>query len=319
MNAYDDFTGLLLLTDIDGTLLPEGGKIAEEDRAALWHFVQHGGHLGVATGRTAAGSAEYIDDLPLDTPCIFLNGAQLYDWDEQRTILSRPLTPAAGIWPKFAAFCLDMLPEACIEVYTEDGCHIISQPVHDDPRLTQENYHSVHTPLVELRDMEAAPWLKFFICDEPERLREMEDWARMFGIDRIARGFYSEAYYYEFVALDTSKGAMMSTLREMPEWSGYQVIAVGDYMNDVEMLAMADVGVAAGGGHPAAREAADVTGCRAEEHLVAWTIDQLASGAFDRLLFGQAADEALRALAALDSFDRLQYLSDTPQRTSFPA
>ncbi len=319
MNQYDDFTGLVLLTDIDGTLLPEGGSIADEDRAALWHFVEHGGHLGVATGRTAAGSAEYIANLPLNMPCIFLNGAQLYDWAEQRTILSRALAPDEGLWPKFAALCLDMMPEACIEVYTEDGCHIISQPVHDDPRLTQENYHSVHTPLAELCDMESTPWLKFFICDEPERLRDMEDWSRMFGIDRVARGFYSEAYYYEFVAQNTSKGAMLGTLRNTLGWGGYQVVAVGDYMNDIEMLALADVGVAAGGGHPMAKEAADVTGCRAEEHLLAWTIEHLATGAFDDILFDKATNEAISALAALNSFDCLQYRADESQKTSFPA
>ena len=85
--------------------------------------------------------------------------------------------------------------------------------------------------------------------------------------------------YYEFVAAGVSKGTMIRELRQRPEWQGYRILAAGDYLNDNEMLAEADVGIAPEQAHPDTRAAADCTGCAAEEHLMRWILDHIIEGA----------------------------------------
>lgn len=277
MSLNDIFAGYLLISDIDGTLLPRGGQVAEEDRVAIEHFVAHGGHFSIATGRTPEAAAGYVGGLPVNAPGIFFNGGMLYDWQHQRPLRTKPLPSGddAGLWPRFARLCLERLPKACIEVYTADNCNIISRPVNDDPRLPHEYYRYSHVALERLEDLHRTPWLKFFVNDVPERLQQVESWTKECGIDKLAYSFYSEVNYYEFVAKGTSKGAMLRALRQLPDWGGYRIIAAGDYLNDNEMLEEADIGVASGNAHDDTKKAADIVGCRADEHLMAWIVSQL--------------------------------------------
>jgi hydroxymethylpyrimidine pyrophosphatase-like HAD family hydrolase len=93
------------------------------------------------------------------------------------------------------------------------------------------------------------------------------------GVAALANGFYSEDNYYEFVAKDVSKGAMLEIVRKM--LPGVEIIACGDYLNDRELLAAADISVAPATAHPAIRAAAKLKGPAVEDHLLAWLMEKL--------------------------------------------
>lgn len=277
MNSYEK---TLIISDLDGTLIPRGGVISEENKKALQRFVAGGGHFAIATGRTPEAAAGYVKDLPINAPSIFFNGSMLYDWTKKEVLATRPLLPAEDktIWPRFAAEVLQSFPHACVEVYTAENCHVISKEKYDDPRLPFEYYSYEHCSLEKLADTEKTPWLKFFVCAEPAMLHRLEQLVKSFGIAELSNSFYSEVNYYEFVAAGVSKGTMVEELRKLPEWSDYRIIAAGDFLNDNEMLTLADVGVASGNAHPATRAAADITGCMVEDHLMAWILDHVIDG-----------------------------------------
>lgn len=268
------FAHTILLSDLDGTLIPRGGRVSEGNRAAVERFVAGGGRFGVATGRTPEAAGGYVSGLPIGAPSVFFNGAMLYDWAEKRVLAERPL-PGGDAWPRFAERCLAKFPEACIEVYTATDCNIVSNPENDDPRLPHEYYRYRHVALEEVSDIAQTPWLKFFVRDTPEHLRQLEREAAEAGIPELAHGFYSKVEYYEFVAQGTSKGAMLEAIRTLPEYQGWRIIALGDERNDVEMLRNADIGICAGGARAEVRAAADVVGCPVEDDLVAWVLDHV--------------------------------------------
>lgn len=277
MKPYESY---MIISDLDGTIIPHGGVVSEANKRAIESFRAGGGHFGIATGRTPEAAAGYLGGVAITAPSVFFNGSMLYDWQHERVLVTRPLTAqgAPDLWPHFAAFCLERFPKACIEVYTQDDCHIISNPANDDPRLPHEHYRYCHSDLADLADVRKTPWLKFFVCADPADLRELEREAEVFGTAACSHHFYSEANYHEFVAKGVSKGSMFEAIRQMPEFSQTKIIALGDYLNDRELLEAADIGIASGNAHDELKALADFTGCRAEDDLIVWLLEH-----FDRL------------------------------------
>ncbi len=277
MKPYESY---MIISDLDGTIIPHGGVVSEANKRAIESFRAGGGHFGIATGRIPEAAAGYLGGVAITAPSIFFNGSMLYDWPHEHVLVTKPLTVqgAPDLWPRFAALCLERFPKACIEVYTQEDCHIISNPRYDDPRLPHEHYRYCHSDLADLADVRKTPWLKFFVCADPADLRELEREAEVFGTAACSHHFYSEANYHEFVAKGVSKGSMLEAIRKMPAFSQTKIIALGDYLNDRELLEAADIGIASGNAHDELKALADFTGCRAEDDLIVWLLEH-----FDRL------------------------------------
>lgn len=275
MKPYESY---MIISDLDGTIIPHGGVVSEANKRAIESFRAGGGHFGIATGRTPEAAAGYLGGVAITAPSVFFNGSMLYDWQHERVLVTKPLTAqgAPDLWPRFAALCLERFPKACIEVYTQEDCHIISNPRYDDPRLPHEHYRYCHSDLADLADVRKTPWLKFFVCADPADLRELEREAEVFGTAACSHHFYSEANYHEFVAKGVSKGSMLEAIRKMPAFSQTKIIALGDYLNDRELLEAADIGIASGNAHDELKALADFTGCRAEDDLIVWLLEHFA-------------------------------------------
>jgi len=233
---YDD---ILLISDLDGTIIPRYEIISEENLRAINEFTARGGAFAPATGRSPGSALPYLEGITVNAPAIFFNGAMLKDLKEDKVLEMRTLD--GDIWRDFAARVLYQFPRACVEVYTTEDCIVISPEENDDPRLDGEFYNVKHCTL---RDVEEETWLKFFINDAPVNLTFVERLAKELGIDKISTSFYSEANYLEYVAPHTSKGDMAQVLRAMPAYAGRRVVACGDYGNDAVLLRMADIGIA---------------------------------------------------------------------------
>ena len=275
MKPYESY---MIISDLDGTIIPHGGVVSEANKRAIESFRAGGGHFGIATGRIPEAAAGYLGGVAITAPSIFFNGSMLYDWPHEHVLVTKPLTVqgAPDLWPRFAALCLERFPKACIEVYTQEDCHIISNPRYDDPRLPHEHYRYCHSDLADLADVRKTPWLKFFVCAAPADLRELEREAEVFGTAACSDHFYSEANYHEFVAKGVSKGSMLEAIRKMPVFSQTKIIALGDYLNDRELLEAADIGIASGNAHDELKALADFTGCRAEDDLIVWLLEHFA-------------------------------------------
>ena len=264
---YDD---ILLISDLDGTLIPRYEMISEENVRAINAFTAAGGAFAAATGRTPGSALPYLDGITVNAPSIFFNGAMLKDLSKNQVLETRTLV--GDLWRTFAARVLYQFPRACVEVYTEEHCHILSPEANDDPRLTDEFYNVNHT---NLQTVERETWLKFFICDAPINLSFVERLAQELGIDQCSTSFYSEENYLEFVPPGTSKGAMAEVLKAIPAYVGRRIIACGDYENDVELLRMADIGIAPEDASEAAKVAADRIAPPCREPLIPWLLREI--------------------------------------------
>ena len=73
-------TGILLASDMDGTLLDSRKRLSQANQSALENFVAAGGWFTVATGRMETSVKRYLPVLPLNAPAILYNGAVIYDF-----------------------------------------------------------------------------------------------------------------------------------------------------------------------------------------------------------------------------------------------
>ena len=95
---YDD---ILLISDLDGTLIPRYEGISEENLQALNAFTAAGGAFAVATGRTPEAALPYLDGITVNAPSIFFNGAMLKDIAANQVLETRTLEE--DLWRTFAA------------------------------------------------------------------------------------------------------------------------------------------------------------------------------------------------------------------------
>lgn len=74
-----DLSNIFLITDMDGTLLPENKILSDRDKSAIKQFIKDGGKFTIATGRTLQSAEKYIKELEIELPVILYNGSLIYD------------------------------------------------------------------------------------------------------------------------------------------------------------------------------------------------------------------------------------------------
>lgn len=96
------FTGLgrplsyrLLVTDIDGTLLGTGGRIAARDTRAVRTLMQKGVPVTLCTGRMYSGTRGIAGELKMREPVACIDGSHIVDPLTNRELSSAPLAVEA--------------------------------------------------------------------------------------------------------------------------------------------------------------------------------------------------------------------------------
>ena len=108
------FDGILLASDMDGTLLNDKHEIGSATVEALNYFTQNGGHFALATGRTRPATAAYRTLLPCNAPGVYLNGAIICDESTEKMVYMEGLDDRAKA---LAHEVMKEFPHIGIEVY----------------------------------------------------------------------------------------------------------------------------------------------------------------------------------------------------------
>ncbi len=228
------FENLLLLTDLDGTLLPQSKSLAPVDLAAIRTFREGGGKFSIATGRTLQAAQRYLEALALDTPAILFNGAAIYD-PLTKSMLDTVTLPEKAV--EVTRLVLDTFSDVSAEILCAEETYV--------PRMTP--YEAYHLQICQVEpvqgDFEAMPhngWLKVLFAMAEERMPDMIAFFQEKRYD-FADFVQSEAHFYEMMPKGTTKGSALQKLRQMPQFQGVRVAAAGDFDNDLEMLQVADI------------------------------------------------------------------------------
>lgn len=242
----------LYITDLDGTLLDARGLLSRRSHSGLLTLLEKGVPFTVASARSHFSITKLFGDMPFALPIIEFNGAFLTDYKTGEHLEVNALQPelafeifdeirAAGQRPFVSSFNGE---EDCLhfDELSNEGMiwYEKRRRAAADPRLR-------HTS--DLRATMAEQVVSLTVMDQDEKaivaLRDVL--ARRYG-SRIMLYCYENEYskgthWLTIHDERASKHIAMKSLRDrfVP---GASIVALGDNVNDIEMLKAADRAVA---------------------------------------------------------------------------
>ena len=263
------FSNTVLITDLDGTLLPQSKILNEKDLSAIKYFRQNGGIFTIATGRIIQASEQFFDTLKPDAPVILNNGGLIYNVDKKETVYEHCINETAM---EYTIALMEKFPEMGVEINFPDGIFVV--------RMTEwERLHlnMTHLPYTEksLEEIPKSGWCKVLYSMGGGRVRELSDYAEAMGWDKTSF-VISGDFLFECLPKGCTKGSALKKLWELEKWDTFTVAAAGDYNNDLEMLEFADIAIAPQNAQDIVKRSADyVTKATCEEGAIADAIDYL--------------------------------------------
>jgi hypothetical protein len=276
----------LLAIDLDGTLLGPSHAVAAPDRAALHRAHDAGLKIVLCTGRAYAETRHIVDQIGLDLDAaITVGGAVITDVRSGQTIWKREIDPdiaRAGFdWFARQGFALLWLTDAGSRGF--DGYAI------DGPRRHPAFDRWVRgTPCVvhELPALppDAEPPVRLTIVDDDESLFEIAERLATAFAGRLTNNILTAPEYrlrlIEVFAAGVNKWSAITALCDRWEIDRRQTVAIGDDVNDVDMVREAGLGIAMANAHPSVRAVARRhTASHTEGGVAAAIADLLSEGA----------------------------------------
>ncbi len=108
------FDGILLLSDLDGTLLNRKKTIPERNLEAIRRFTARGGRFTIATGRCPRSAERIAEAAGVNSPVVTLNGAVVYDFQADRAA-SQVVLPSS--YPEIVRRVHAAFPHIGVQVY----------------------------------------------------------------------------------------------------------------------------------------------------------------------------------------------------------
>ena len=268
------FTGLLMVSDLDGTILCHERSplvISEENKEAIRYFEAEGGLFTLGTGRIPCSIAPFVEGFSLNAPVITFNGAAIYDWDKKEYLWTLPVEDSAIEAVKYVE---EHFPFAGIEIYCQDATYHSRRNEHTQQQFEEEKIPPV---MKDYRDV-PFPWMKVLFAQtdkETAFLREKMEKTEFFEQFTLTQ---SGPPYYEILNKRADKGVALCRLAEILHIPMCHTVAVGDGLNDKEMLSVAGIGIAPKNAVPEALAAADIVDVHCKDHLIKSIVQKLDSG-----------------------------------------
>lgn len=260
------FEGYILVSDMDGTLIGSDRKVSDKNLEAIKYFTDRGGMFTVATGRMLQSVEEFISELHIKCPTMLHNGAKIFDFRNRETYVEHFIEEERKEAIRKA---YEMMPNIGIEIFANEVVYVY-RSCNLTERYKRHNFNVVY----EMPDnIWKEKWTKVLLIGEKEELDEAEKLYK----NKLDNGnaFRSGACYFDIVANNISKGRALKELVETLSIDPTKVIAVGDNMNDIEMIKEAEYGFCVENGLDVVKEAASYIAPSNDEDAIAYIVSWL--------------------------------------------
>jgi Cof subfamily protein (haloacid dehalogenase superfamily) len=248
----------LIAADMDGTLLDPAGKITERTAQMIKRAQETGILFVPCTGRFAENALLVMDKYGLSCPVIALNGTLIRTEEEvlyhqfmDEALAKKVLDTLECLGAVYYLFC-----ENYVAIRRKGARHHsqteFGEQVFKDRyglAFVDGDQSGLQAPLDKV--------YKFYVYEDEKScsLAEALEAVESLGGLEITK---SSATNFEVMGDDTTKATGLQELSGLFNISQEEIMAIGDYDNDISMLEYAGLGVAMGNAEPEVKKAADV-------------------------------------------------------------
>jgi Cof subfamily protein (haloacid dehalogenase superfamily) len=242
----------IIALDVDGTLLNDEYILTERTKQTIQEVYDTGCHIVLCTGRAPASTLPILQELGLEGTMITHNGAATVHADERgQTLVNEFAFSLTEIQP--------MLEYVRREGIHFDVCTPFNMYIERIGEYEKQMYKKfmISPKLVTDVSELALPIVKLTIFAQPEILdRIQREWEeqRLYGDLRMIR---SGDLFIDVMSGKANKGNALKALASSLEIDAKEVMAIGNYYNDLEMLTFAGLGIAVANSPEDVKEAAD--------------------------------------------------------------
>lgn len=241
----------LIALDLDGTLLTSERKLCQGAREAVQAALAQGVQVCLASGRALTTMNPFADQLGLQGPIVSCNGAYVLGLEgEEISHTQLPRTTVEAVLDYAACTGSHTNLYSGGDVYfSQDGAWADLYRSRTGVRERQ---------IVGLTEMADIPATKILFIDHREGiLRHHEATSKLLGSEQAAITL-SEAEYIEFLPPGVNKAVGVQAVASALSLHRSEVAALGDYLNDLEMVRWAGLGGAVANAAGPVREQADL-------------------------------------------------------------
>lgn len=265
----------LIAIDLDGTLLNDNKIITQRNIEVINKAIDSGKKIVLCTGRTLPGIKRFVNQLNIAKPGEFVlvnNGITIYELDKYK-IVSDMFIPLEKR-NKLVNFVTDFDNVATV-AFDENHFYyhgkqtpskwVINDAETLDTKITSVSKHFLinHTPVHKFINIAEESLLNQVESSIPDEIR-----ARY----KIIR---SLPHIIEYLPLGVSKWSRLKVLLDYLEIEEDRVMAIGDQLNDLEMIEHARIGVAMENAHEEIKKRADIVTYSNNEDGVGHIIEQI--------------------------------------------
>lgn len=223
------FEGYVIYTDMDGTLLNDDKEVSRENIEAINYFISNGGKFSIATGRAIQAIEKYFEYFKINLPAIVYNGGMIATSSE--VIFENTLD---NIQKKLVDRIKVDYKDIGIEIYCGTDIYVFKNNGRSERPATKllNLQYNIPSNIFELS------WNKVLLVGGKELVNSIANEFEDKYDEPIVK---SGEFYLEILPKDASKGSGLEKIIQMYNLDRNKVIAVGDNMNDYEMLEAAGI------------------------------------------------------------------------------
>ena len=260
------FNGLLLFSDLDGTLFDDNTEIPERNEKGISYFISEGGLFSIGTGRSHYSLERYYERLGINAPCVTQNGCCVFDYRTheflENVFLNETAKKAAcGIYGEFA--------DLNVVQFVESGLVVLRDPDSLNPCFDAK-FVPVQTGRPEASEV---PWFKVGFVGPMERLSCLRSELEKIDLEG-AEIVYTGTDMLEVLPAGVSKGTGMLSVAKRLGIERQNICAIGDFHNDLEMIENAGIGAAVEGAPEELKNLASFIACDCNSgsvgHFIEW-------------------------------------------------
>jgi Cof subfamily protein (haloacid dehalogenase superfamily) len=247
----------LIVTDIDGTLVDDNGKLGSESKKLLMELMKHDVSISLATGRLHSATTELAKELSLNGYIISLDGAVIKEYKNDRTIFEsflkhRHVKKAISISNDLLVNIV--LCHASSIYYTEYNSVI--------PSLLSK-YGALYKQVNSYEEYLSGTLEIVCASDVKDSIKRMEERFNFpYSVGCSTSYFRSKKneniFYLEIRKTGSSKGKALEKLLKHISLKAEQTAVIGDWYNDITLFETKALKVAVANAIPELLNKADV-------------------------------------------------------------